>query len=159
VAASSAASATVDPAAVSAGGYEAAAFLERFGQGTQAAAHLTEQRRSRSERLHGSDHEAILRRLAEIAYAARAPQEAVNALGGPLVEQTAAAKLLTEENKAPDADRQNIDAQLATSRLGQADRVRAPQNSAVADIPVVHRSSSYGPRMQHPRGREPLSGI
>ncbi len=105
--------------------------------------------------LDEGNHEAIMRRLAEIAYAARAPQADINQLSSQAtaaeISQSEAAKLLTEETAAS-APREDVMDRFTSSRLGGPERVRTPQHSAVADAPIVQRAANAAPapRMQHP---------
>ncbi len=109
--------------------------------------------------LDEGNHDAIMRRLAEIAHAARAPQSDIDQLNGRAsaaeISQSEAAKLLTEETaaSAPREDaREDAMDRFTSSRLGSPERVRTPQHSAVADTPIVQRSANAAPapRMQHP---------
>jgi hypothetical protein len=80
------------------------------------------------------------------------------------LEEAAMARLVTDQantgmimTKQPvmehTAQGQTIEEQFGASRLGNPERVRPPQFSAVPDSPQVRRSAksgSPGPRMQHP---------
>ena len=108
-------------------------------------------------------HEAIMRRLAEIARAARAPQSDIDLLSGraATTNQAKTAGLSADETAAAipaePADR------FTASRLGNPERARSPQHNPVPDAPIVQRAanSTSGPRMQHPsaRRREPMPEI